>query len=239
MLHLSSQLENQNHMMLKSKVLQVSIAPLVLMFIVNFFSTFFSDATSTVFETIRTVDDSLYYEYPGLSNLAYQPAVQRKDNILFFDKDFLGFKEALAFKESQGRYYVVNKYGYMGKYQFGKGTLAMVGVYDTKEFLRSPSLQEKAFIANLSRNKWVLRKYISYYVGKKVGGVLVTESGILAAAHLAGPKSVKSFLSSNGTKVFKDGFGTSIVEYMTKFKSFDISDVPENRKAKATHKNLI
>ena len=236
-----SQLENQNYMMLKSKVLQVSIAPLVLMFVVQFFSTFFSNPTPVAFEfdKIKTNDDSLYYEYPSLSQLAYQPAVQQKDNTLFFDKDFLGFKEALAFKESQGRYYVVNKFGYMGKYQFGKGTLAMVGVYDTKEFLQSPSLQEKAFIANLSRNKWVLRKYISYYVGKKVGGVLVTESGILAAAHLAGPQSVKNFLSSNGKNVFKDGFGTSVVEYMTKFKSFDVSDVPENRKAKATHKNLI
>lgn len=226
-------------MMLKSKVLQVSVAPLVLLFVVNFFSTFFSNSSTVVFDKIRTIDDSLYYEYPSLSQLAYQPAVREQDNTLFFEKDFLGFKEALAFKESQGRYYIVNKFGYMGKYQFGKGTLAMVGVYDTKEFLNSPSLQEKAFIANLSRNKWVLRKYISYYVGKKVGGVLVTESGILAAAHLAGPQSVKNFLSSNGANVFKDGFGTSVVEYMIKFKSFDMSDVRENRKAKATHENLI
>ena len=82
-------------------------------------------------------------------------------------------------------------------------------------------------------------RYISHYVGKRIKGILITESGILAAAHLAGPKSVKAFLGSNGTKVFKDGFGTSIVEYMVKFRSFDVSDVPENRKAKATNKNLI
>ena len=225
-------------MMLKKKVLQVSIVPMVLLFVVQLYAVFSSDS-KMVFDKIKVIDDSLFYEYPSLSQLAYQPAVERKDNTLFFDKDFLGFKEALAFKESQGRYYIVNKFGYIGKYQFGKGTLAMVGVYDTQEFLKSPSLQEKAFIANLSRNKWVLRKYINYYAGKKVGGVLVTESGILAAAHLAGPKSVKDFLTSNGTKIFKDGFGTSIVEYMNKFRSFDMSDVPENRKAKATQKNLI
>ena len=222
----------------RSKILKVSILPVLLMFAGYSFSGFFFNSDS-VYDKIKISDDSLNYEYPSLSQLAYQPIFEENDNTLFFDKNFLGFKEALAFKESQGRYDVVNRFGYMGKYQFGKGTLAMVGVYDTQEFLKSPSLQEKAFIANLSRNKWVLRKYINYYAGKKVGGVLVTESGILAAAHLAGPKSVKDFLTSNGTKIFKDGFGTSIVEYMNKFRSFDMSDVPENRKAKATQKNLI
>lgn len=225
-------------MMLKSKVLQVSIAPVVLMFVVQLFTMFFSNSTS-VFEKIKTTGETLNYEYPSLSQLAYEPIKEEDDSVLYFDDNFLGFKEALAFKESQGRYNVVNKYGYMGKYQFGKGTLALVGVYDAKNFLNSPSLQEKAFIANLSRNKWVLRKYIDAYVGKRIKGVLITESGILAAAHLAGPKSVKRFLMTNGASVFKDGFGTSIVEYMSKFKSYDVSDIPENRKAKATHKNLI
>lgn len=222
----------------QNKILRVSIIPVLLMFVGYLYSGFFLNSNS-IYDKIKTTDDSLYYEYPSLSQLAYQPTFEQKDNTLFFDKDFLGFKEALAFKESQGRYHIVNKFGYIGKYQFGKGTLALVGVHDTQKFLNSPSLQEKAFIANLSRNKWVLRKYISHYVGRKVNGILITESGVLAAAHLAGPKSVKAFLSSNGTKVFKDGFGTSIIEYMVKFRSFDVSDVPENRKAKATNKNLI
>lgn len=225
-------------MMLKSKILKISVIPLVILFVVNLSTILFSNSTET-FEGIKIAGEALNYEYPSLSQLAYEPSKQTDESVLYFENDFLGFKEALAFKESQGRYDVVNKFGYMGKYQFGKGTLALVGVYDAKEFLNSPSLQEKAFIANLSRNKWVLRKYIAAYVGKKVNGILITESGILAAAHLAGPKSVKRFLTSNGQYVFKDGFGTSIVEYLIKFKSFDVSDVPENRKAKATHKHLI
>ena len=152
---------------------------------------------------------------------------------LFLQKDFIGFKEALAFKESQRRYDVVNKFGYLGKYQFAKGTLALVGVNNTYNFLKSPSLQEKAFKANVSRNKWVLRRDIKRFTGKKIKGVLITESGIVAAAHLVGPGSVKKFLRSNGETVFKDGFGTSIVDYLDKFKSYDISDIPMNRKAKA------
>ena len=44
-------------------------------------------------------------------------------NIPYLEKDFVGFKEALAFKESQGKYTAVNTFGYLGKYQFGKTTL--------------------------------------------------------------------------------------------------------------------
>jgi len=125
----------------------------------------------------------------------------------------------LAFKESQGRYTVINTFGYLGKYQFGKGTLKLVGIYNSQEFLENPALQERAFLANLSRNKWILRKDIKRSKGKRINGVLVTESGILAAAHLAGPGAVKKFLRSNGKIAFVDGYGTTIENYMKKFKS--------------------
>ena len=121
---------------------------------------------------------------------------------LFLGKSFIGFKEAVGFKESQGRYSVVNTLGYMGKYQFGRGTLKLIGVYNTSNFMNDPNIQEKAFEANLSRNKWVLRRDIKRFVGKTIAGVRVTESGMLAAAHLGGPGSVKKFLRSYGTDVF-------------------------------------
>ena len=38
-------------------------------------------------------------------------------------KSFIGFKEALAYRESRGNYFIVNRFGYMGKYQFGKSAL--------------------------------------------------------------------------------------------------------------------
>lgn len=148
-------------------------------------------------------------------------------------KSFVGFKEALAFKESRGDYFTVNTYGYLGKYQFGKNTLKLIGVYNTKAFLADPILQEKAFIANTERNKWILRRDIKRFVGKKIGGVLVTESGILAAAHLAGPGSVKKFLRSYGAIGFADAYGTTIRNYMKRFSGYDTSIVIPNRKAKA------
>ncbi len=149
-------------------------------------------------------------------------------------KTFIGFKEALAFKESRGNYFTVNTLGYLGKYQFGKNTLKLIGIYNTSEFLYNPKLQEKAFIANTARNKWVLRRDIKRFVGKTIDGVLVTESGILAAAHLAGPGSVKKYLRSYGAIGFADAYGTTIRAYMKKFSGYDTSFIVPNKKAKAS-----
>jgi len=141
---------------------------------------------------------------------------------------FAGFKEALGFKESRNDYSVINKFGYLGKYQFGRSTLSLLGIHDTDAFMANPVLQEKAFIANTSRNKWVLRKDIKRFAGKNINGVLVTESGILAAAHLGGPGSVKRYLRSGGVDGFRDAFGTSLKSYMKKFGGYDTSFIEAN-----------
>jgi len=139
------------------------------------------------------------------------------------DNSFVGFKEAVAFKESRGKYHVVNSLGYMGKYQFGRTTLKHFKIYDTKEFLNNPELQEKVFRALCERNKWRLRNEIEKNVGKKINGIEITESGILAAAHLAGSGNVKRYLRSNGRLVFSDAFGSNIQYYMKKFAGYDVS----------------
>ncbi len=146
--------------------------------------------------------------------------------------EYLGFKEAVAFKESQGNYFVVNTLGYLGKYQFGKGTLEMIGIYNPTAFLNDPKLQEKAFEANASRNKWILRRDIKRSVGKRINGVVVTESGILAAAHLAGPGSVKKYLRSGGKQGFADAYGSTVKYYMKRFAGYDVSSIEANKKAR-------
>lgn len=153
-------------------------------------------------------------------------------NIPYLQKDFIGFKEALAFKESQGRYTVVNTFGYLGKYQFGKTTLLRFKIYNTKAFLKNPELQEKAFIALCKVNKWILRKDIQRSVGKNINGITITTSGILAAAHLSGAGNVKKFLRSNGTQNFSDAYGSSIESYLKKFGGYDLSDIEPDRNAK-------
>lgn len=155
----------------------------------------------------------------------------------FLGRSFNGFREALAFKESRGDYSVINKFGYMGKYQFGASTLRMVGIYDASSFINNPKLQEEVFMANLKRNKWILRKDIQRFAGKTIGGVKITESGILAAAHLGGAGNVKKYLRSYGTYNFSDAFGTSIRYYMKRFGGYDISNVEQERRAKAIVKS--
>lgn len=152
-------------------------------------------------------------------------------NIPFTGKKLNGFKEALAQKESQGRYRKVNSLGYMGKYQFGSETLRTVGVKNDSKFLLNPALQEKAFIALLAQNKWLLRKEIEKYAGKTIGNVKITESGILAAAHLGGPGSVKRYFRNGGQRNFKDAYGSSIRSYMKKFGGYDLSFIEADSNA--------
>lgn len=149
-------------------------------------------------------------------------------------KSFTAFKEAVGFKESGGNYFTTNEFGYLGKYQFGKGTLALIGVKNLNGFLDNPNLQEKAFLANAMRNKWILRRDIKRFRGKRIDGLLVTESGILAAAHLAGPGSVKKYLRSYGAIGFTDAYGTSIKNYMKRFSGYDTSNILADKKAKVS-----
>lgn len=145
-------------------------------------------------------------------------------------KSFTGFKEAIAFKESRGKYNVVNSLGYLGKYQFGKSTLKRFKVYDIQNFLSNPELQEDTFIALCSLNKWILRKDIRRSTGKKINGIEITESGILAAAHLAGAGNVKKYLRSSGKFSFKDAYGSSIQHYLKRFSGYDTSFVKATKK---------
>jgi hypothetical protein len=154
-------------------------------------------------------------------------------NIPYLQKNFVAFKQAVAFKESQGRYTVVNTLGYLGKYQFGRTTLERLDIYNTREFLQNPELQEKAFIALCKVNKWILRKDIQRSVGKTINGIVITESGILAAAHLSGAGNVKNYLRSNGTNCFSDAYGTTIKSYLKKFADYDVSNIEADQNAKA------
>ena len=147
-------------------------------------------------------------------------------------KSFVGFAQKMAYKESRGILHLVNPYGYMGKYQFGKSPLRTVGIYDFQEFLRNAEWQDKAFEALIARNKWELRKEIAKFSGKVINGVEITESGLVAAAHLGGAGSVKKYLRSNGKNGFKDGFGTSLSSYIRKFAGYDTSHIKADLYAK-------
>ena len=126
------------------------------------------------------------------------------------------FLDAIGYQESRNRYHIVNKYGYMGRYQFGKSTLKTLKIKVSRsEFLKDSVLQEEAMLKLLLHNKKRLQKLIDKYDGRIVHGVFVTESGLLAAAHLGGQGSVKKWFRTG--KVRKDGNGVGITNYMRKF----------------------
>ena len=153
-------------------------------------------------------------------------------SVPYTGKFFIGYKEAIAFRESQGKYKKINSLGYLGKYQFGVETLKTIGVNDSNHFLNNPKLQERAFIALLAKNKSELKEVIEKYEGSIISGIRVTESGILAAAHLGGVGSVKKFFRNNGKRYFKDAYGTSIRSYMIDFGGYETSGIVADSNAK-------
>ena len=89
------------------------------------------------------------------------------------------------------------------------------------EFLNNPQLQEEAMMALLLiTTKKNYKTYIDIFDGKTINGMYVSESGILAAAHLGGQGSVKRYFKKG--KVFSDGNGTKITSYMQQFSGYDI-----------------
>ncbi|HQZ24838.1 MAG TPA: peptidoglycan-binding protein LysM [Flavobacterium sp.] len=170
--------------------------------------------------------DGTHYLYPSQKQNDYTNL-----NVPYTGKFFIGFKEAIAFRESQGKYKKINSLGYMGKYQFGATTLKTVGIEDCSQFLNSPRMQEKAFVALLAQNKSELKDVIDKYDGRVISGILVTESGILAAAHLGGAGSVKKFFKHDGKRYFKDAYGTSIRSYMKEFGGYETSGIAADSNA--------
>ena len=177
-----------------------------------------------------TISTSGNFEYTTSLNYDFE---QIKHTVPFIKKDFIGFKEFLGFFESGSDYKKINRLGYLGKYQFGKSTLKVLKIdYLKNDFINEPALQERAFLMNVMRNKWILRREISRFNGLVISDMFITESGIIAAAHLSGPGNVKKFLRSycDSKLDLKDVNGTKISDYLKTFKNYNISEIEAVRK---------
>ena len=137
-------------------------------------------------------------------------------------KDHNKFLDDIGFRESSNNYKAVNQFGYLGKYQFGRKTLNSLGFENVsnREFLENISIQEEAMYALLNHNKKILRRQIQKYHGQTIHGIYITESGILAAAHLAGAGNVRKFFRKGYE--FKDGNGTKMTSYMILFSGYNL-----------------
>lgn len=140
--------------------------------------------------------------------------------------EFEKFLEAVAYSESRGNPNVYNKYGYIGKYQFGYSTRKSCGYAYIRysDFVKNPSIwseqqQDSAMIILLSKNESHLKDIIHRYNGHIIEGDTITKSGILAAAHLAGAGGVQKYFR-NGYNP-KDAYGTRLQDYLLKFSGYN------------------
>lgn len=125
-------------------------------------------------------------------------------------KDYSGFLEALAEKESSKTADKINPSNYIGLYQLGEGALIDVGYYQRgkldktnkndwtsiwtgkdninskEDFLKDPQAQTNAIKAYHTLI-WYLKEH-QQYQGKIINGIEITKSGMIAAAHLVGQK---------------------------------------------------
>ena len=137
------------------------------------------------------------------------------------------FQDALKESESSGNYGVVNTEGYMGAYQFGEDRLTDYKndtgeEFDNETFTNSKDLQDKVFAWHTNDIKnYITNNNLSDYVGKEINGVPITLNGLIAVAHLGGNYGMKKFLLSNGEYNPADSVGTSLVDYLDKFKIVD------------------
>ena len=139
---------------MKSNLFKTSLLLVVILGIASGFS--FKKTTGLSKYLINDVE--FCYQVPN-KNEVHLLHPEKPSYYIFLGKSFLGFKEAIGFKESRGDYSIVNIYGYLGKYQFGRSTLKGLGFKVTKEeFLNNPQLQEEAMMALLLHNKEKLQK---------------------------------------------------------------------------------
>ncbi len=147
------------------------------------------------------------------------------DQEIIYEKNLKEFKFAIAFQESSNDWKNYNPYGYIGKFQFGQAALQSTGFgyVDFVDFMNNPSVfperdQEKAMDSLLSINEFILGSYISEFEGAIfLDSVRITKTGLLAAAHLAGPGNVKRFLKTKGSHNPQDQMGTRLSDYLVTF----------------------
>ena len=139
-------------------------------------------------------------------------------------------------------YLCVNSIGFIGRYQMGYAALIDVGCVkagvsrnsqlsnplnwtgtcgsSATEFLNSPAAQDAA-IRRYMQIQWGYISSVQSAACTTVGGIPLTASGMLAAAHLVGWTAVVAFVNSGGTDDRCDAYGTCASDYLTAFAGYD------------------
>ena len=143
---------------MKKKVAKFSVLPVLgaSIFFYSFTTKKANEIKEALLDEFSTANQELVFTVPSAPENTFLDFQTR--GYAELGKSYFAFKEALGFKESGGDYKIINDFGYMGKYQFGSGTLKRIGIRDANLFLNTPDLHEAAFYANSSSTKWILSK---------------------------------------------------------------------------------
>ena len=137
-----------------------------------------------------------------------------------------GVRKSLANTESRGSGDLtaknVNPDGKMfaGRYQFGDARLAdynaVAGTnYTAKDMLNMPEAEQEK-IADWhfkDISQYIKSEGLDKFIGTEINGVTLTESSLVAVAHLGGKSGLKQFLITDGKYNEKDSNGTSLTDY--------------------------
>ena len=154
-------------------------------------------------------------------------------------KNFYDFREAIKQRESSGNYQAVNRFSFMGAFQFGKPRLWDLGYsldrykphwynfrdrkdLTKQEFLEDEELQDLIFFQHV-RNciKQIKNKGLDKYICTYVNKIKITMSGLVAGMHLGGLGSLTKWLVG---VPFRNGFGTDLGSYIEKFSDYDLEN---------------
>lgn len=147
---------------------------------------------------------------------------------IHYESEFARFIKDLGKSESGNNWQLINRIGCFGEWQFAEKTLHYLGHkhITMRKFKKDPSifppdLQLKVLKSLIKVNLISLSGY-EQFVGDTIRGVVITRSGMIAASHLGGARSLKLFLNSKGRINRADVLGTSIADYLRKFSYYDL-----------------
>ena len=165
---------------------------------------------------------------------------------------YTDFLSALGQRESSLRPDAENRFThYVGLYQMGEAAMQDIGLYSgdatsrndftgsfsgrygvssLADFKSNPDAQTQAITDYHNRvwNSYLTRGGVggaADYIGTEVGGITVTQSGLIAAAHLVGAGAVNAWLASGGADTPADAMGTKMTEYLARFAGYTLSPV--------------
>jgi hypothetical protein len=149
-------------------------------------------------------------------------------HLKYHESEYKRFIKELGYRESANNWLCINRIGCFGEWQFAESTLHCLGFKQVtlRKFRNDPEifppdLQLKALESLIKVNLCLLKDY-EHFIGDTIRGIVITKSGMIAAAHLGGANNLKKFLVSRGKINKKDILGTSLYHYLRRFQYYDL-----------------